>query len=159
MTVTLPPESAGVRYESDAEEINALRVALGNGLVPPVGVDLGHVVHPIVVHGQWIGECPHCRSARLAHPDRLWWCAGCGAGLWRVEWPNDDATAAVSVLALRPMVNRNWYPQRETAIDLAIENLERGLTVPGLLAAAVDAHIEADWIRRGLADEMKGWVV
>jgi hypothetical protein len=61
----------------------------------------------------------------------------------------------------------NWSPLErvagrgrtgETVMDLCAENLERGVRVPGHLAAAAEAHVLADWEARGLTAEMSGWV-
>ena len=162
----LPPAATefGIRFESDQEAQNATLVGARLGVAFP-GLMLGHPgVAAFISAGQWVAACPRCQSARNVHPDRLWWCPCCGDGAVDVRWP-DEARDICAVLALRPMAARNWHPDEIAAgrdrpylvEDLAVENLERGLPVPPMLAARVDAFLAADWTARGLAGEMAKW--
>jgi hypothetical protein len=161
-----PANESGIRFETDQEEANATILGQQGGYTFP-GLVLGQPgVVAEINHGRWLVTCPHCRSARNVHPDRLWWCPACGAGAVDVIWPA-DAYDICAVLACRPMNARNWSPTEPvpgrgrigpTPVDLAVENLERGVDIPPRLRAAVDAFCEADWIARGLADEMAGFL-
>lgn len=72
--------------------------------------------------GRWVADCPNCAAGISLHRD---WaaalCFGCGASYAAalVEWP-DDFEAIEGELALRPLVNQNWFPH-ESLGDLKTE--------------------------------------
>jgi hypothetical protein len=87
-----------------------------------------------IVHGRWLVECPHCRSAQVASvTDKRFLCIECHNALFDgewvgVEWPSEKTRLQIeAVLLARPYAeNRNWeYP--ETVKMLKNENLENGV--------------------------------
>ena len=110
-------------------------------LVEYIGAKNGNVHHQGVMieaahvparvdHGRWLVQCPTCSSARLAHPDRGFWCAHCGNPTARghdlvIDWPARILTIEL-ILSFRPIENRWWFPG-ETIEELAAENAAHDL--------------------------------
>jgi hypothetical protein len=128
-----------VESDADFELAEYLGARAGFEKVP--GVALGFTVFAQVNRGRWLVECPHCPSARLTAPGRLFWCPSCGnravAGQgMTVDWPADWETIE-RLLMVRPVENRNWVVRRsgaESVAELAAENVAHGLPDCGVAA-------------------------
>lgn len=162
-------------FESDIEYECSLRVAAQQGFVEqhPIAVALGAPpVSAYVNHGRWMVDCPICGAARNVTPGRHFWCAACGNQRYAgaalvITWP-DDIDAIGELLAVRPRENQNYDPVEhrrhpyepcpDGLVWLAFDNLLHGYPVPNdLVRARTEAWILADWVRRGLAEEMSGF--
>jgi hypothetical protein len=100
-----------------------------------------------VYAGNWIADCPICRSAAVRRfGDPVWECRDCGTGV-EVSWPAEHVRRGVErLLMMRPLQHtRNWFPG-ETLHDLLAENVEHdiGPTEEGQHLMIVDDLIELD---------------
>jgi hypothetical protein len=81
-----------------------------------------------VYAGNWIADCPVCRSAAVRwFGDPRWECRDCGMTV-EVLWPTDQLRAGVErLLMMRPLQHtRNWFPG-ETLHDLLAENIQHAI--------------------------------
>lgn len=107
---------------------HALRNAGSEGAVGLPRADLKRAgkVAARAEHGRWIVDCPaqDCSGAEYANPEGFFCCScrnlAVKGALYVVVWPRERA-AIEAVLAVRPRVNRNWFPG-ETLAALKAEN-------------------------------------
>lgn len=96
----------------------------------------GETVAARVDHGRWVADCagedPYCRSGIACAPDTsASCCLACGR-VYTISFPDAaEIGKAEAVLAVRTDDVRNWDPTVETADDLKVENLTRGLPLRG----------------------------
>jgi ribosomal protein L37AE/L43A len=84
-----------------------------------------------VYAGNWIADCPICRSAAVRRfGDPVWECRDCGTNV-EVNWPAEHVRRGVErLLMLRPLQHtRNWFPH-ETLHDLLAENVAHAVVGP-----------------------------
>jgi hypothetical protein len=68
----------------------------------PAGIDLSLTLYARIDAGRWVAQCP-CLSAQVATPaDPRFLCVECGAGWFRVRFPDDVAAAEAAVLGQLP---------------------------------------------------------
>lgn len=109
--------------------------------------------------GRLLADCPSCNSGAYAwNRNPLACCLDCGL-IFKVEFPSPFVlSAAIRLLAVRPIVNCNWNVHKgETIEELERENrwllnepsveknglvVPRGLDVPDALAKYIDPKVE-----------------
>jgi len=81
-------------------------------------------------YARWIVDCPNCNSAEYAFEDKLFFCSQCLnsdiSGKSRKVVMPIERLQIESILSVRPIKNRHWYPN-ETIVDLQKENLKMGV--------------------------------
>lgn len=85
-------------------------------LEPPSGYILGHRIYARINHGRWVADCP-CGSAQVVTPaDPRMACTECGAGWFRLIFPEDPEAAEVEVAEDLPH-ERNWWHPDDPSLD------------------------------------------
>lgn len=115
----------------------------------------GREATPYINRARWLYDCPECRTGGYAWDRNPYGCClDCGL-LTKIRWqPPLVRSAAIRLLAVRPIVNCNWDAQKgETVEDLERENrwmlnepsveknglvVPRGLSVPEALERYVE---------------------
>ncbi len=118
-------------------------------------------VIPYINRARWLVDCPACNAGNFVwdapHSAALTCCLDCGL-LAKVAWQSPFVrSAAIRLLAVRPIVNCNWNAHKgETVEELERENrwlldqpsIEKnglvvpvGLSVPDALAKYVDPEV------------------
>lgn len=115
-------------------------------------------VAPYINRARWLTDCPSCNAGNFVWDQMtLGCCTDCGA-LYRVVWqPPFIRSAAIRLLAVRPILNCNWNAHKgETVAELERENrwmldepsieknglvVPRGLDVPDALAKYIDPKV------------------
>ncbi len=118
---------------------------------------IGEVV-PYINRARWLVDCPGCNAGNYAWDrNTLACCIDCGL-LVKVMWQSPFVrSAAVRLLAVRPILNCNWNAHKgETVEELERENrwlldepsieknglaVPRGLDVPEALAKYIDPEV------------------
>ena len=153
------------QFETDAERARALWLGtVINGFPTPAGVSLAADPLPAYVNrDRWVVDCPWCRNGMFVPADGPVWCPSCGctavAGQYvRVALPAMAGDIA-EILDARPdPYTRNW-PLDASIDDLLLDSVNNLAPVPARWRARAHDLLEADWVRRGLADEMAGFNV
>lgn len=115
-------------------------------------------VVPYINRARWLVDCPECNSGNYVW-DRslLACCLDCGL-MVKVAWQSPFVrSAAIRLLAVRPVVNCNWNAHKgETVEQLEVENrwlldepsvekngliVPKGLDVPDALAKYIDPEV------------------
>ena len=108
-------------------EFLARQAAHGVGPGAPFRDEQARTVVPFVNRSRWMALCPECSGGMICweeNPDTC--CVDCGR-VFEVAHHTGFVRAEVSrLLAVRPTVNRNWEPEKETTERLAFENLIHG---------------------------------
>ena len=80
-----------------------------------------------IEYARYIVDCPNCNSAEYAFEDGLFFCSQCKNsdidGKVRGVIMPAERSQIESILSMRPIKNRHWYP-KETIEDLQRENLK-----------------------------------
>lgn len=93
-------------------------------LVPPAGVILGQQAYARINHNRWVADCP-CGSAQVVTPaDPRMACVECGAGWFRLIFPDDPAVAEQAVAELLPHERNWWHPDDAEAWDRSVKEAE-----------------------------------
>lgn len=98
-------------------------------------------LQPYVNHGRWVADCPNCNAGIFAPPGRGTVTCGnplCGREYPVTHPPEKMVAAATLVLSARPEANQNWFPSRETVVDLKGENVARGVPLAPDPLATID---------------------
>lgn len=94
------------------------------------GTEITHrntTVLAYVNEDRWVASCPNCNSGMACTPGIEAVCLDCGS-IYSVEFPSQkQIEQAEKILEVRPVRNRNWFPEIEKIADLKKENKEKGL--------------------------------
>jgi hypothetical protein len=112
-------------------------------------VEREQLARAFVSDNRWVADCVNCGGGIACWTDNpRGCCLDCGS-IYQIIFPTTEVMdAAVSVLELRPEMNRNWDPAFETPVALAFENvcngdpLPAGVELPAELAETAAIHAE-----------------
>lgn len=81
-----------------------------------------------VNQARWVCDCPNCNNSPSVS---LRWgkalCHECGAVFNRIIFPPGEDIARIEKLFIdRDEMNRNWYPWRESVVNIEDENMAQG---------------------------------
>lgn len=89
-------------------------------LLPPDGFVLGQQIYARINHNRWVADCP-CGSAQVVSPaDPRLACTECGAGWFRLVFPDCPAAVEAAVADQLPH-ERNWWADDDPSWDRPVE--------------------------------------